>query len=333
MKIYKLCVMDGYKYIVDEKYNPELNELLLSDGEINEHIVYRCSISSENVKLALSDYSPAKIPIFTKRAYKYLFPYIKNDIYKPIMCVYGRDNTDIGEAYGIRAKQIDCLDYDKSKYKRIGEKLIIVSNYVFNHEIIGNSTIFRIPKCPFVFVTEDFVDLVKNSNLIGFDFSLKYDEDCIMTNTVTKSTKLINQYWNYNESPDIDTANELHSNLIIGYELLGISELCSCVEAVKRIDEFIDSLEKQEMDLSIPLGVVFGDAIIREYHWEWAVLGHDKPNQFTVVKSPENHYFINPINYLSRIITQKRENNLLLLFNMLASADKNIPSNVLEEIV
>ena len=29
------------------------------------------------------------------------------------------------------------LDYDKSKYKRIGEKLIIVSNYVFNHEIIG----------------------------------------------------------------------------------------------------------------------------------------------------------------------------------------------------
>ena len=154
-----------------------------------------------------------------------------------------------------------------------------------------------------------------------------------MTNTVTKSTKQTNQYWNYNESPDIDTANELHSNLIIGYELLGISELSCCVEAVKKIAEFIDSLEKQEIDLSIPLGVVFGDAIIREYRWEWAVLGHDKPNQFTVVKSPENHYFINPINYLSRIITQKRENNLLLLFNMLASVDKNSPSNVLEEIV
>ena len=32
-------------------------------------------------------------------------------------------------------------------------------------------------------------------------------------------------------------------------------------------------------------------------------------------------------------LTQKRENNLLLLFNMLASVDKNSPSNVLEEIV
>lgn len=333
MRIYKISVLDGFKYIVDEKYNPTLNRLLQSNSEINEQIIYRCSVSSTDSNLLLSDFNPTKIPVFSERAYRELFPFIKDDIYRPVKCVYGKDDSEIGEAYGIRAKQIDCLDYKKSKYKCIGENLIIVSRYVFDVSKIGNSKLFRIPKCPFVFATETFVELVKNARLVGFGFSLKYDglgTNCI---TIPNQHKFINKYWECNESLDTETVNELHSNIRCGQEILGINELSNSLDVVEKIANFVNSLKKDEIDFSIPLGVILGDAISREYHWKWGILGHDASNTVIVVKSPRDFYFIDPINIISRIITKKRENNLVLLFNMLAFVENNTPLHALEEIV
>lgn len=314
-------VLDGFKYIFDENYNPELNRLLQSDGEISESIIYRCSVSSTDSRLVLSDYNPAKIPIFSEQAYKTLLPYIKDDIYRPIKCTYDVEDSYIGEAYGIRPKQVDCLDYEKSRYKCIGDNLIIVSRYVFNDSKIGNRKLFKIPKCPFVFVTEVFVKVVKSSSLKGFDFSLKYDGERVSVSKITNPQEYINKYWEYDKSPDADTIKELNSNIRIGREMLGINEQSS-IDVIKEIDRYVDSLDNKEIEFSIQLGCVLGDVICREHHWKWAVLGHDASNTVTVVKSPQDYYFIDPINIISRIITRKRDNNLVLLFNMLYSIEK-----------
>lgn len=116
------------------------------------------------------------IPIFDKKAISIL-----NDLLK--------DNTEIlpticedGNFYLINViKVLDCIDYDKSKFKtfRDGKRIMKFTNYVFKKDKIEGVDIFKIKDEPLKrpFVTDRFRQRVIDNSLTGFKFELVWDSE------------------------------------------------------------------------------------------------------------------------------------------------------------
>lgn len=91
-------------------------------------------------------------------------------------------DCDNGDFYAINITNIiDCIDYEKSKYKtfRDGKRIMRFTKYVFDEKKIKGVNIFKIKdeilKRPFV--SENFRNRVLENNLTGFKFELAWDSD------------------------------------------------------------------------------------------------------------------------------------------------------------
>lgn len=74
---------------------------------------------------------------------------------------------------------VDGLDEERSRVKRFSSgRIMSVDEFVFTAEHLGGHQIFRIPQLlrAFVFVTDAFVERVRNSNLQGFHFRTVWHE-------------------------------------------------------------------------------------------------------------------------------------------------------------
>src|SRR5262245_21989467 len=71
--------------------------------------------------------------------------------------------------------EIDALDTERAigDYRPDGKKLECIKKYAFKPDVLGAAEVFRIPGSHphFVFVTDNFVDRVKQAGLNGFLFS------------------------------------------------------------------------------------------------------------------------------------------------------------------
>ncbi len=107
--------------------------------------------------------------IVNERAYKVLYPYVKN--HSQIFKIKSDDKI----FYVISVIDIiDCLDYNKSeiKYFSSSGRVMDVEKYVFKTEKLKNATIFKLPEFPkgISYVTEEFKKVVEKNNIKGFKF-------------------------------------------------------------------------------------------------------------------------------------------------------------------
>lgn len=64
------------------------------------------------------------------------------------------------------------------EYFRVSNRVKRINKYVFVKSIVAKNIIFRIPESPTnYFITEEFIGLVKNHNLKGFEFELVWSSD------------------------------------------------------------------------------------------------------------------------------------------------------------
>lgn len=120
----------------------------------------------------------SNIPVFSEYASQVLNDILANNgEILPLDC----GNKDaIYYAYNV-TKVVDALDLEKSeiKYFKDSTKVMRIVHYAFKPEKLHNVYIFRLPQMPlmYVFVTDDFVDVVTRNKLTGFAFEQVWPDD------------------------------------------------------------------------------------------------------------------------------------------------------------
>lgn len=116
------------------------------------------------------------IPVFDKKAINVLSDLLEgNAEILPLDC-------EDGFFYAINVINImDCIDYERSKYKtfRDGKRIMRFVTYVFNEEKIKGMHLFKIKDEPLKrpFVSDKFRKKVIDNNLTGFKFELAWDSE------------------------------------------------------------------------------------------------------------------------------------------------------------
>ena len=130
--------------------------------------------------LKLSNAPGFSIPVFDKKALDILLPMVENEIeVLPLLC-------EEREFFAINViKVLDCVDYDKSKYRtfRDGKRIMAFEKYTFKLDDIKGSNIFKIIDEPRrkPFVSDEFRDKVLETGLTGFKFKLVWDSEDFMS--------------------------------------------------------------------------------------------------------------------------------------------------------
>lgn len=113
-------------------------------------------------------------PAFSPRATKALTPILqRHGELLPI-------DAEGAEYYAFNLMVIrDALDFQKSVVERLsGGMIFAINSYVFTPEKLSGSCMFRIPELVNrIFVTDEFVRVVQDHNLTGFDLPLLWDSD------------------------------------------------------------------------------------------------------------------------------------------------------------
>ena len=100
-----------------------------------------------------------------------------------------------------------------------------INKYVFSEDMLGDTLIFSIPKAPGTYVTQKFVDLVKENNLTGF----RFDEIGVDGIPETKEHKKVKKdiqkkpsgrNFEHVELPDEEVIDEIQQNEKYAYSIL-----------------------------------------------------------------------------------------------------------------
>ncbi|MFM2377388.1 MAG: hypothetical protein RLZZ165_2485 [Bacteroidota bacterium] len=109
--------------------------------------------------------------LFSQEAMAIFKPLLSGDVeWLPVL------NDQRGLYYMNALAQVDCIDYDRSKFKRaeISGKITAVQRFEFLPERIGDRLVFKIPVFGLghhVMVTDRFQAVCEENQLSGLDFS------------------------------------------------------------------------------------------------------------------------------------------------------------------
>jgi hypothetical protein len=120
--------------------------------------------------------------------------------------------------------------------------------------------------------------------------------------------------------------------------LVGAADSDTSTEIVTKIRVFVDDLltkgcsGDEVSERAISLGALWGEAVIKEYGWEYKDIDFgDGETQFYLV-SPEEYFCCNPLYFINKILSGNNrgldgnnDNTVLLLFNMMKDIDAQRP--------
>lgn len=114
-----------------------------------------------------------------------------------------------------------------------------------------------------------------------------------------------------------------------GLELLKLSEQADAKEQAEAVNRFIDDWQSGNLETAsfemgntaAALGIVWGDAVCREFGWEWIQIRYGEDSWYIV--SPEDRaYACYPMNDIKRLMDNADSDNCaLLVFNMIQAGE------------
>jgi hypothetical protein len=118
------------------------------------------------------------VPVFTERAYQKLSPLLVR--YGRAFSLLTEDGTTLVAFFVDRV--VDALDLSASEISRFADgRVMTIDRHVFLPEAIGDAVMFRLantPRAGWTYVTDEYVEMVRDSGLRGADFDLVWtDED------------------------------------------------------------------------------------------------------------------------------------------------------------
>jgi hypothetical protein len=182
-RIFRSDVRTGFLVTVDHRDLERLvtlNERDLDDPLPDGMPVELVDTDDDGVSLLATDFPwlIGNVPVFTEAAYQRL---------SPLLVRSGRDFSLLTEdgttfvAFFVD-HVVDALDLSASEISRFADgRVMTIDRYVFLPEAIGDAVMFRlanIPRAGWTYVTDEYVEMVRDSGLSGADFDLVWtDED------------------------------------------------------------------------------------------------------------------------------------------------------------
>ena len=124
---------------------------------------------------------------------------------------------------------------------------------------------------------------------------------------------------------------ELAASLRVGLKVARLEPTATPDQVQAQLNGIINGLRKNPpptdklVNLSLALGCLWADAVVRELGWEWAFVTKRRVDVYAIV-SPDRAYCVFPMMYAHSIVGGTTANqNCLLLYNML-KAGKLPPS-------
>lgn len=117
--------------------------------------------------------------------------------------------------------------------------------------------------------------------------------------------------------------NELTGSIRVGLKVARLETTATPDEVQAQLDGIINDLRQEPppkdklVDLSIALGCLWADAVVRQLGWEWAFITKGRIQVYAIV-SPDRAFTIFPMVYVRKLVGDPNTNqNSLLLYNLL----------------
>lgn len=175
MKIWEISVSnDNYEqfYLLHKKDY----KVFIDEGFVGEKMSQKLpsAIEIEKVydgKKSDNPYLSPGVLVVSDRAKKLLVPHLKENLVELIPL---KQQNDYYYAINV-LNMLDALDYKNSKIVKFSDgKIMDFKKFSFHEHMVKNQIIFKIPelKRTKIFVTDEFIRLINNSDLVGFNFKL-----------------------------------------------------------------------------------------------------------------------------------------------------------------
>ena len=338
MKVYKLfSKCSGHKCLINGRNNADYLQLINSNEEIIATMPFNVIVDKEFGNKELLDFNFAELPMLSESAYSSLISVINGDLFHTIRCEWCDENSS-GWVYGIRVKEIDCLDYTNSKYEILKSGKLYIKEYAFVDELLREKYLFKIPNESHIFVTQKFVDLVNINKLTGFYFWPLFNEkskESMVNESVPIKVFVPNII--IRDISDAELLSEIQYNDQYGRHILGEdsdSDYETLVNGIHNLlsdKKVIKSIAREHKDditgIAIALGVVWGNLVCEKYKWTWQDIIVDDAfdNVRLAIVSPNRQYYIEPTTHMNDICNKKDENDTALLFQMLENIEYKYP--------
>lgn len=145
-------------------------------------------------------------------------------------------------------------------------------------------------------------------------------------------------YYDYISELDDNTKNILKETIATASKSFSISNLNDGKTIASEVRIWIDKIletgtfpeEYESLDeVCIALGALYGHSLNISYGWSWELIGKTEQDSMCGVVSPEKSFFNPSFNYIYSILIgsnygldDKKENTVLLSYNMMSDIDK-----------
>jgi hypothetical protein len=231
-----------------------------------------------------------------------------------------------------QTQALSVLDYDKSMFPRIGRGIAWIYGH-FNQMKIGNRQIFRLFWEPTLanpndyekyfyqytrfFVTDTFVDVLKNSDLkYDLKFVLYFDSDDQSTTDHLPDQGLDRALLEHYRAIRNTSNNTTDQPISPKPNVINVSQLETRLESdpqmiIQNITHYLDT-QNVPRDQATALGLLWAEQLHRQYNWVWL----EKDGTWFITHP--NHEDMNPIELITDVLEKRMTAfQLSALFNTL----------------
>jgi len=130
-------------------------------------------------------------------------------------------------------------------------------------------------------------------------------------------------------TPEPEVINEINAAQTRARESLGLAGECNSATIVERLSTEVNELRSQsrlsasqKKQIAIDLGCLWGNALRDAKQWEWCVVSTEPDTSVYAICHPSRSHAVDPIGFVHRILSSKRNaNTTALLFNMIVADD------------
>lgn len=162
MSFYKINIIDGYSYFGCDSIE-SLDKLQNRNYSNIKDINFKTNVGDVNKFGDISIIDFSTLLVFSSKAKK-VFSSFGNFIKLPKLCEY--------ELF--EPKIVDALDYDKSSidYFKESKNIKRIRKYILKQNMVSDVNAFVLPIFPSsVFVNDEFINMYKENNFEGLEFS------------------------------------------------------------------------------------------------------------------------------------------------------------------
>ncbi len=247
----------------------------------------------------------------------------------------------------------DVLDESRSDISWFGCNEKNLARQIFHHEFVaeklGGLSIFRIPISRyFIYVTETFVARAREHGLQGFDFrkvwplppgtdweKLARDELEKMpgrpkpvkpekTPAEAQPARRVTSR-PFKPGEELDSVNKALQDYPkeLGWDIpaMGANDIQAKIYETLCAIYSSEMKEEEKLDQAFWLAFAWGETLVKELQWEWAMLEDDADHKTPVVASPNRSHAVPVLQFIGKLATTQDDQTSLLLYNMIVAND------------